>query len=79
MLPLLQWSPHHCVRSFVLHLLGYLLLNVSQTIPILLHGDPQERNSPTRASQESVGAFMALGHCRHLCYVLSSWQPAVIH
>ncbi|WIA19587.1 hypothetical protein OEZ85_005527 [Tetradesmus obliquus] len=46
--------------QFVVHFLGYLLLEVSQTILIWLHSSPGMWNGPGRASQEFLGIILAL-------------------
>ncbi|KAF8062894.1 TRPV6 [Scenedesmus sp. PABB004] len=46
--------------QFVAHFLGYLLLEVSQTLLIWMHSDKALWNGPARASQEFVGVILAL-------------------
>jgi hypothetical protein len=55
-------SPHRpsTPPKFLLHLIGYLLLEVSQTVLIWLISSKKMWNGPERASQEYVGFTLAL-------------------
>jgi flagellar biosynthesis protein FlhB len=46
--------------QFFFHFIGYILLEVSQTILVWLHSNPEQWNRHARASQEFVGIFFAL-------------------
>lgn len=59
--------------------MGYLLLEVSQTILIWLHSDPQEWNSPARASQEFIGVFLALLMLAVEILDYSNWSREAYH
>lgn len=69
--------PH--VVQFLLHFLGYLLLEVSQTILIWLHSEPHDWNSSARASQEFIGVFLALGMLAVEVLDYSNWSREAYH
>lgn len=65
--------------QFLLHFAGYLLLEVSQTILIWLHSDPQHWNGPGRASQEILGVILALLMLLVEILDYSNWSREAYH
>ncbi|WIA39861.1 hypothetical protein OEZ86_013308 [Tetradesmus obliquus] len=77
---LLQHKWEKSARTqFVVHFLGYLLLEVSQTILIWLHSSPGMWNGPGRASQEFLGIILALALLAVEVLDYANWSRECYH
>ncbi|KAF6258835.1 hypothetical protein COO60DRAFT_1074230 [Scenedesmus sp. NREL 46B-D3] len=82
--PLLTLLLQHKWEKFaryqlVVHFLGYLLLEVSQTILIWLHSSPGMWNGPGRASQEFLGIILALALLAVEVLDYANWSRECYH